>query len=489
MLFSMRFADVGQQVRPGGVPAQLLARQRTGDRKIDRDEVAMKAAASRKPIARILRGASLLQPKKFTMRLRSRWPVREPRWRVTSPWIEVRKLPRNSSKTTRGVPGLALLIAAVLLVLAIGTWARADEQPTSDEGQAVSVSRPSETAKSLIDTDGSIRVPTFEIPFSALASTRAKENLLESVDRQKEAGSIKSVSAAQTRQRADDIFMRPGVKRLRRTFAVQITPMRIGGVRTDVVTPVQGVAPENASRVLINLHGGGFAYGTSLTGQMESIPIASLARIKVISVDYRQGPEYRFPAASQDVANVYRELLKDYRPENIGIYGCSAGGWLAAEAVPWFQTHDLPRPGALGVFGAGAMIFDGVTGDSAYVGWLLSGALSTDRVPMERFSIPYFDVPGLDLNDPLVSPARSLRVLAKFPPTLIISGTRDFLFSEAIFTHSRLVRVGVDTELHVWEGAYHCSFAEGVVDPKEPETREAWDVIVKFFESRLGVRP
>jgi acetyl esterase/lipase len=35
-----------------------------------------------------------------------------------------------------------------------------------------------------------------------------------------------------------------------------------------------------------------------------------VARIKVVSVDYRQAPEAKFPAASEDAVAVYRELLK-----------------------------------------------------------------------------------------------------------------------------------------------------------------------------------
>jgi monoterpene epsilon-lactone hydrolase len=71
-------------------------------------------------------------------------------------------------------------------------------------------------------------------------------------------------------------------------------------------------------------------------------PIASIGKIKVISVDYRQAPEYAFPSASEDVATVYRELLKTYKPTNIGIYGCSAGGLLTAETIAWFQKEKLP---------------------------------------------------------------------------------------------------------------------------------------------------
>jgi acetyl esterase/lipase len=86
----------------------------------------------------------------------------------------------------------------------------------------------------------------------------------------------------------------------------------------------------------------------------------------------------------------------------------------------------------------------------------------------------------------MVSPAAAPSVLKQFPPTLLISGTRDLMLSGTVYTHTQLVKAGVDADLHVWEGAPHCSFAQPVVDPNVPETREAWDVIVKFFDSHLG---
>jgi epsilon-lactone hydrolase len=96
---------------------------------------------------------------------------------------------------------------------------------------------------------------------------------------------------------------------------------------------------------LINLHEGGFVFGGRWGGQIESIPIAAVGKFKVMSVDYRMAPEHRFPAASGDVAAVYRELLNTYQPKNIGIYGCSACGLLTAQAVAWLQKEGLPPPG------------------------------------------------------------------------------------------------------------------------------------------------
>ena len=91
---------------------------------------------------------------------------------------------------------------------------------------------------------------------------------------------------------------------------------------------------------------------------------------------------------------------------------------------------------------------------------------------------------SVDPNDPLVSPINSPEILAKFPPTLIITGTRAFEMSSAVYTHSRLVKLGVDAELHVWEGLFHGFF----YNPDVPESRDAYDVIVKFFDRHLGTK-
>ncbi|MCE7798620.1 alpha/beta hydrolase [Sphingobium sufflavum] len=211
---------------------------------------------------------------------------------------------------------------------------------------------------------------------------------------------------------------------------------------------------------------------------VESIPIAAVGRFRVVTVDYRQGPENVFPAASQDVASVYQQLLKSYRPENIGIYGCSAGGALTAQSVAWFADKGIVQPGAVGIFGAGGVRFG--AGDSAYVAGYIDASFPPPKPDGSTFPLPYFR--GVALTDRMVSPAAYPDLAAKFPPTLLITGTRAMDLSPAIYTNNQLLKAGVRSNLIVGEGMGHCYIYQSTL----PEARDAYDQIVRFFNEHLG---
>jgi epsilon-lactone hydrolase len=335
-----------------------------------------------------------------------------------------------------------------------------------------------------VDPDGAIEVPAYSLPESSLLGPETRRELKRRRAQEKDQFNTSSECPAPHGADADRmpeirrceaaIFAKtPVYSRLRAAYRVLSTHQLIGGVSTEVFVPEDGIGPKNSTRVLINVHGGGFQIGEDTETQLESMPMAAMGRIKVISVDYRLAPEHVFPAASEDVAKVYRELLKTYRPANIGIYGCSAGGLLAAESIAWFLKEKLPLPGAVGMFCAGAAYY--TEGDSGVVGaangWFAHDAIDTN---------PYFK--GVSPTDPLAFPVRSGALMAQFPPSLLISGTRDVALSSVVYTHSLLVAQGVSAELHVWEGLGHAFFN----DPDLPESREVVAVIVKFFDTHLG---
>jgi len=317
-----------------------------------------------------------------------------------------------------------------------------------------------------------VEVPAFSLPYSSYASGEAQRRF-----EQQRAETPPPLGGDLAVQRAYyDGVNRDRVARMRAVYPVTIRHERIGGVEVDRVVPEGGVTDEG--RILINLHGGAFLWGAGSGGLVEAIPIASLGRIEVVSVDYRQGPEWRFPAASQDVAAVYRALLKAHDPARIGLYGCSAGGVLAAQAVAWFQKENLPRPGAIGTF-CGSTV--DMAGDSARLAVAATGG--KPDIPLSLSALPYLASARPD--DPLVFPGLSPAVLARFPPTLLITGTRDFAMSSVVHSNELLAAAGVSTELHVWEGMGHAFFS----DPELPESKAAYAAIVRFFDRTLSRSP
>jgi epsilon-lactone hydrolase len=347
--------------------------------------------------------------------------------------------------------------------------------------QAQSAAPPNALA---VDEDGTVHVPAQSVPTSRFLSPQGKAYLAEH---------LRNVRLPQMLQQDKDNGVPPllagYLARQRVVFAVDRQDTTIGGVHAFVYTPKGGISAGNRARVLIDLHGGGFSGCWPGCAELESLPVAALGRIRVVSLDYREAPKDRFPAASEDVAAAYRELLKTYRPTAIGIYGCSAGGMLTGQAVAWFQEHELPAPGAVGIFCAGMTVPDGgFGGDADYTATPIGEARmvalprpagsATQRAPGSPMA--YFE--GADLRSPLVSPAVSARVLARFPPTLIITATRGFELSSAVYTHSQLVKNGAVAELHVWEGLFHGFF----YNPDVPESRDCYDTIIRFFDSHLA---
>lgn len=315
------------------------------------------------------------------------------------------------------------------------------------------------------------------IPFSALASKEARDEFARMLAAPPGPDFSKGIEAARTFYGK---FNDERLADMRSSYSTTSASETMGGVRVDVVKPAAEIPARNRDRVLINVHGGAFMWGAGSGALVEAVPIAATARIKVVTIDYRMAPEHKFPAASEDVAAVYKVLLKTYRPENIGIYGCSAGGILTAQSVAWFAAHDLPRPGAIAMLCASGAEF---IGDSAYVAPVLTGQppVPADAQPALRLkSVPYFADANPD--DPLVLPDQSSKVLAGFPPTLLIVGGRDFSASSMTMTHRRLRSAGVPADLFVIDGMWHAFF----IYPKLPESRETYDIMARFFDRHLG---
>jgi monoterpene epsilon-lactone hydrolase len=392
-------------------------------------------------------------------RLRDEGGDRLTRWRSR----QIRNAgPKGDALMRTHVAKSILAATAMLLVAASGAPA----------ATATDAAKPSYSA------DGTVHVPAFDLPPSQYMSKEAIDLL-----KRRGNGSYPALTANKdiARERLGmEQMAAPMVQAMRTRYPVDIVEQPIAGVRTRIVTPKGGATDKK--RILINLHGGGFRRCAGACALLESIPIAAIGGLEVVTVDYREGPESVFPAASEDVAAVYRELLKSYKPSQVGIYGCSAGGALSGQLAAWLPAHGLPQAGAIGIFGSGAT--RDVPGDSNYLSAYVDGMFppppGAKGAPPPAPYRSYFE--GADPNDPMVSPAVSPAVLAKFPPTLIITGTRAPDLSAAAYTHSQLIKAGVPGDLIVGEGLSHCY----LMVPQLPESQDAYLAIVKFFRDHLG---
>ena len=340
------------------------------------------------------------------------------------------------------------------LILFVGTLGFAQTQSVPEKDS------------SFIDAEGTAHV-TRVVPVPKTISPEAKKTLARRVSD----APVKE-PLEERRSKTDAWQARAGAE-FRAIYPVNVSEAKIAGVPVKVITPAN-IPEAKRDRVLINVHGGGFNSDSgSLT---ETVPIANLTQTKVVAVLYRLAPEHPFPAAVDDTIAVYKELMKTYKPEHIGLYGTSAGAILTAEVASEMRKLGLPLPAVLGIFSG--------LGDFSRAGdtWAIyslngfSGPLTPpDNKPHDS---PY--VGSTDPKDPVLSPLYAN--LSGFPPTLFITSTRDALLSGTAILHRAFLRAGVDAQLVVFEALPHAFWNNANL----PETKEADGLMAAFFDKHLS---
>ena len=101
--------------------------------------------------------------------------------------------------------------------------------------------------------------------------------------------------------------------------------------------------------VLLFFHGGGWVIGDVPSYDHLTRYFAHQAKIAVLSVAYRRGPEHRFPVAFEDAFDALRWLQQgavalQLDPRRIAVGGDSAGGGLAATLSAFACDEGLERP-------------------------------------------------------------------------------------------------------------------------------------------------
>jgi len=246
----------------------------------------------------------------------------------------------------------------------------------------------------------------------------------------------------------------------------QVPP--IAGVEaTDLEAPGPKGAPAVAVRlyrpagaraelpVLVWMHPGGWVLGGIELEDLMAQQLAKDVGCAVVSVEYRLAPEHPYPAALEDCFAVVKWLAADGEKHGvdagrIAVGGSSAGGNLAAgvallardrgEVRLRFQMLIYPPLDDRNIAQASAAVPDNLfwTRENMLMSWraYLENRQATAGVPI------------------YAAPTRT-RELAGLPPAYIAVGGLDMFLDENLDYAARLTAAGVNTEVHVYPGAFH----------------------------------
>ena len=237
--------------------------------------------------------------------------------------------------------------------------------------------------------------------------------------------------------------------RARRTFS-QPDPPDVGAV-SDHRVQAEGTSfwvrqyqpPQRSATALpalVYFHGGGWTIGDLDTHDVLCRSLCAQTGMVVLAVDYRMGPEHRFPAAYMDSVAAFEWTVQQAAsmgidPERIAVGGDSAGGNLAAAVCLGLRGAKRKPAFQLLIYPATNMHLTTESHQTNAQGYLLT------RESIEWFIGHYLSQPA-DAEDWRASPLLASSH-ANLPPALVITAGYDPLRDEGMQYADALSKAGV----------------------------------------------
>jgi acetyl esterase len=228
--------------------------------------------------------------------------------------------------------------------------------------------------------------------------------------------------------------------------ACSLFEIRDDSVRGSI--PIRIYTPRQASEslpVATFFHGGGFLLGDLDTHDVACRRLARDADCIVVAVDYRRGPEHRFPSAVDDAWAGFQWTCENAAalggdPTRVGVIGDSAGGNLAAAVSLLARDAGGPAPiFQLLVYPALDFYRRAESHRRFAQGFLLSSST------IDWFTANYAD--RSDWDDMRASPLLAKDVSGVAPSYVVTAGF-DPLRDEGRAYAARLREAGVEARLH-----------------------------------------
>lgn len=222
------------------------------------------------------------------------------------------------------------------------------------------------------------------------------------------------------------------------------------------------VPPSEAIITLLWIHGGAYVAGSALSGLVSLLRVAELEAeqnlsLNIFTLEYSLAPEATFPTQMAQATAAYKYLIEEagIDPNSVHVLGESAGGHLALALAYNLQQQGIPRPGRVGLLypwvnleNTGSTFKTNKYKDCLVkedmdkcVDWLLGrdGRLRFSHLMNFASSPPRVDLPWSQI----------------LPPTWVVIGGNDVLFSDVINFVDEARKDGVSVDLQVEAGMPH----------------------------------
>jgi acetyl esterase len=257
----------------------------------------------------------------------------------------------------------------------------------------------------------------------------------------------------------------------------QTVPGPAGSIRLRLYWP-NAAAPVPA---IVYYHGGGHVIGSLDTHDLVARNLCAGTEALVVSVDYRMGPEHKFPAAVEDSFAALKwvhahanELGAD--PDRIGVHGDSAGANLAAVVALMARDAGGPR---LRLQSLVYPVADYSLAGASYERFAEGYGVLT-REAMVWFRNHYLRTPK-DAEDWRASPIKAAS-LAGVAPAIVVTAECDVLHDDGEGYAEALRRAGVPVEYKEYSGMIHAFFGMvPVVDDAMNAQRTVWAAFKRAF--------
>ena len=186
--------------------------------------------------------------------------------------------------------------------------------------------------------------------------------------------------------------------------------------------------------------------------------------------------DYPLTKAYEMIHETYRVMLRDYSAEHISVLGTSSGGNLALGMVPYINDghNDAPMPGYIMAISPGTCV-------ETEEEW--QKMLELDRkdvaIPAEYMKTAVEIMRHGDSSVPDYMIWLQKGDFTNCPKVTLIYGSDETLYACAPSFEAAMKKYGVDYELIVGEGMFHCY----PVFPLCREAKEGWNLMVRRMKA------